>query len=92
MNNHQHFRRFQTPTSKCSLCDRMTRDTGQGVDHLCHECYDVCGIDNMINDDGNSAETRAKYEPEANRLLAVIGKRGGNVEKVKRHNSFVWPK
>jgi hypothetical protein len=92
MHDNRHFRRGRgKPTFTCAICERLTRDTGQGVDHLCHECYDICGIDNRINDDGNSAETRAKYADESDRLLAKIVKLGGNGERVKKQNSFVWP-
>jgi hypothetical protein len=78
-------------TFRCAICERMTRNTGQGVDHLCEPCYDICGIDNMINDNGDCAKTRAEYKEETDRLLKIIEKKNGNVEKVKKQNRFVWP-
>lgn len=73
----------------CHICNRMTRDTGQGVDHLCMECYEICGYDNQVNDDGADAPPPATLK-ECNRLLAVIKKRGGDAEKVKKCNQYIW--
>ena len=76
-------------TFKCQLCERNTRDTGQGVDHLCAMCFEICGMDNGINDSGSDEHG---YRDECNRLLKIIEKKGGNVERVKMHNRFVWEK
>ena len=78
----------------CAICDRRTRDTGQGVDHLCYECYEICGLDNTVNDDGsniNDVENK-NIKEECERNLAKIIKLGGNGEKVKKQNRFIWPK
>ena len=51
----KHFQRQfggRSVTFVCQVCDRRTRDTGQGVDHLCEQCFDIAGLDNEVNDDG----------------------------------------
>lgn len=80
-------------TFVCHVCERRTRDTGQGVDHLCEDCYEIAGIDNSINDNGfrPGAPEFEEYRPELERRLAHIAKLGGNVEMVKRANDFCWP-
>lgn len=47
-------RRFQRGSGvfKCIICKRNTRYTGQGVDELCLECYELASLDNQYNDDG----------------------------------------
>ena len=90
MRNRSHFSgRFGKPTFKCCICERLTRDTGQGVDHLCEPCFEICSMDNGINDAGGVDEHG--YRPECERLLKIIADKGGNVAAVKRQNSFVWP-
>jgi hypothetical protein len=80
-------------TFRCAICERMTRDTGQGVDHLCEPCFEICGMDNAINDGrfDDDGSDNSGYEKECNRLLKLIEKKGGNVAKVKKQNCFVWP-
>lgn len=93
MRNKQHFHRGQRPTFKCHLCLRMTRDTGQDVNHLCEDCYEICGIDNSINDNGYKPGEAGfeQYRAELNARIAHIAKLGGNVEEVKRQNNFAFP-
>ena len=86
---HRHFN--YRGTFVCHICNRKTRDTGQGVDHLCEPCYEICGMDNAIND-GCDASTAKSYRKECERLLKVIVKRGGDAVKVRKCNQFVWPK
>jgi len=74
---------------KCMICNRLTRYTGQDVDHLCEPCYEIAGMDNSIND-GCGDEEAASYRAECERLLKVIVKKGGDGESVKQANSFVW--
>ena len=76
-------------TFVCHVCNRKTRDTGQGVDHLCMECYEICGYDNMINDSG-ADEPDAVTLKECNRLLKKIEKRGGDAARVKKFNAYIW--
>lgn len=49
-------------------------------------------MDNAINDNGYERKNDEHgYFAECDRLLKLIEKKGGNVEKVKKQNSFVWP-
>ena len=78
-------------TFKCVSCDRRTRDTGQGVDHLCYECYELAGLDNQVNDDGRGPDTLTESErSERDQLLAKIIKLGGNAEKVKKQDNYLF--
>jgi hypothetical protein len=88
MANHKHFKRGQNPTFKCVTCERNTRDTGQGVDHLCEDCFEIAGLDNMINDSGKPVDAATLKECTAR--LAKIKKLGGNVEHVKAANTYIW--
>jgi len=76
------------PTFKCVTCHRMTRDTGQGVDHLCMECFEISGLDNQVNDSGKPCPPETLAECEL--YLAKIAKLGGNVERVKNVNEYIW--
>jgi hypothetical protein len=88
MANHKHFKRGQNPTFKCVTCERNTRDTGQGVDHLCEDCFEIAGLDNQVNDSGEPVDKATLKECTAR--LAKIKKLGGNVERVKAHNTYIW--
>lgn len=85
-----HFQRGGKPTFECDVCGRRTRDTGQGVDHLCMDCYELAGMDNHCNDAGETPE-QAGYAAEAAARLANIAKLGGDVEKVKACNGYLFP-
>jgi len=86
MAKQRNFRRGRS-TFNCICCHRLTREVDQGGTDLCQECFEICGLDNTVND--NSYDP-TEYLPEAERLLAKIAKRGGDVEAVKRQNSFLW--
>lgn len=62
-------------TFACTLCGRTTRDVDQGGTDLCPECYELCGLDNEINDDGRKPTGRE--QAHAAKLLASISKKGG---------------
>src|SRR5262252_9752809 len=81
--------RFGKPVFTCMTCKRRTRETGQGVDHLCYECYELAGLDNMVNDDGREPSPNEIVERDA--LLKLIAKKGGNTEAVKSANNYLWP-
>jgi len=86
----QYMRR--SPVFKCQVCERMTRDTGQGVDHLCEQCFDIAGLDNTVNDDGlKPGEPRfASYRAECDELLAKAVKLGSNGDLIKAANTYIW--
>lgn len=75
----------------CTCCGRATRETGDGVDHMCHQCFEIAGLDNQVNDDGLSP-CPADILAICNDHLDRIGKLGGNVEAVKAVNDFIWGK
>lgn len=90
-NNFGTFRNSRT--FKCQVCERNTRDTGQGVDHLCEDCCEISGIDNSINDNGWTPGMPEfdEYVPSLIRHLEHIRKLGGNVAEVVKQNDFCFP-
>lgn len=40
----------------CQGCDRRTRDAGNGIYHLCPECWELAGLDNQVNDNGGGLD------------------------------------
>jgi hypothetical protein len=79
----------------CQLCGRKTRvangETG-GCGDWCEQCFGIMSLDNVINDNGLEGAEALPHIAEADKLLAVIGKRGGDVAKVKRQCRFLWPR
>ena len=73
----------------CMSCGIRTRDTGDGVDHLCHDCYELAGWDNQHNDDGTppNAEQTARYVEH----LKSIASKGGDIVKVVNMNGYAFP-
>jgi hypothetical protein len=73
----------------CGVCGRKTRGDGesQGCD-LCGQCYELAGWDNHHNDNGSKPD--ADEMVTFNALLADIGKKGGDVQKVKELNDYLW--
>lgn len=99
MRKHNRFTggRFHKPTFKCWSCGRMTRDTGQiadGAQDMCRECYDIGGIDNMVNDNGfyrdHAHPEYVAARKECDQLLARIAALGGDVVAVRRHYDYIW--
>ena len=76
----------------CSLCGRKTRHTGEQSigSELCPQCYELCGMDNYCNDNGESPEA-AGYVKSRDRMIGEIAKRGGNAERVKGFCSYLFP-
>jgi hypothetical protein len=67
-------------TFTCSSCGRLTRLSGQGQDsECCFECWELAGYQNAISDGTPVADVIS----ECNHLLKSIGRRGGDVERVK---------
>ena len=91
--NHSHFRRFQSPTFNCGLCGRLTRDVGKGNADWCGQCFDIMSLDNEANDGGykkGSPELK-RVQAKAEKLLAKVAERGGDVAAVRKFCSFVFP-
>jgi hypothetical protein len=76
-------------TFKCMTCERVTRNSGQDVDHLCFECFELAGLDNMVNDNGPETLTDS-VRKEVDALVKAIAAKGGNVENVKKSNAFLF--
>lgn len=79
-------------TYLCGCCGRRTRYNG-GEAGNCLECYEIAGLDNMVND--NSYEPGSKeYEAakaECEMLYAKAVKLGGNGGEIKKWNGYIWP-
>lgn len=88
-NRGRHFRRGGGGTFKCDCCGRSTRLVEQGNPGLCTECWELAGLDNSVND---GAQTLDEVTRERDGLAAYIVKHGGDIEAVKRENSYLWPK
>ncbi len=76
----------------CGICGRRTRETDTGGTGLCFQCYEICGFDNMINDNGYQPGSQ-EYEctlSECDRLLTEAVKRGGNEQKIKGCATYIW--
>lgn len=87
--NKRHFRRGGGGVFTCRCCDRKTRHVDQPIgSELCPECDELAGLDNMVNDDCGGLEDVIASRDAA---LKSIEKKGGNVEKVKRSNGYLWP-
>lgn len=79
-------RRFTKRNLTCAGCGRGFNE--HCMDHLCPECFEIAGIDNMINDSGGS-EWNASVAVQLGHYLAAIAKKGGNVEQAKSGNDFI---
>lgn len=93
MRKHNRFEQGAS-TFICQVCDRRTRNTGQDVDHLCADCFEIAGIDNTINDGGYKPGTPDfdEFIPELIQRISRIAKLGGNVTKVMQSNTFCFPR
>lgn len=73
----------------CRCCTRKTRYAGQGIGtELCPQCYELAGIDNMLNDEGRKATDAERAE--CNRYIAEIQAKGGNIENPKKWNDYIF--
>jgi hypothetical protein len=76
----------------CAVCGRRTRENDTGGTGLCYHCYEIAGYDNMVNDSdykpGSKEYTDAKAE--CDKLLADAIKKGGNAERIKGLNGYIW--
>ena len=81
-----------SPVFKCQVCERNTRDSGQGIDHLCAQCFEIAGIDNMVNDYGYKPGMPAydDVRKQCDALLAAAVKLGSDGDKIKASNEFIW--
>lgn len=85
------FTRLNGSTFNCDVCNRLTRNTGAqpvGSTH-CPQCDEIAAFDNQMNNDGR-APTDSEMQ-HINALLADIGKKGGNMQRVRDSNEYVFP-
>jgi hypothetical protein len=77
----------------CHVCKRRTRETDTGGSGLCSHCFEIAGLDNMVNDNGYKPGTTdyADARTECDRLLADAVKKGGDEARIKGCNGFIWP-
>ena len=88
--NNSHFRRGRG-VFHCGVCGRACRDAGQSISsECCVQCYELAGIDNMVNDSGLPIDAQALAFAE--RVLAKIIEKGGDGEKAKAEFGFIWKK
>lgn len=87
MRNRSHFQRG-SGVFTCDACGRRARVVDQSNDQICQQCWDLAGLDNSVND---GAMTLAEAATERDDLFATCVARGGDPEKIKRDNSFLWP-
>lgn len=83
---HNRFERGRAPTFPCSICKRVTRETGNYLD-MCPECYELAGLDNMVND---NATPEAEWIGWRDALLAKAVKRGSDAERIRRCFTYLW--
>lgn len=83
--------RFQIGSAvfTCMGCGIRTRDTGDGVDHLCHDCFELAGWDNHHNDNGTKP-TEAEMANYIGHLKSIASK-GGDIVKVVNMNDYAFP-
>ena len=77
------------PLYNCIVCKRRTRGDGDcNSCELCAECFELAGWDNHHNDNGSKpdAEEMATF----NALLKKIVKLGGDGDRVKSLNDYLW--
>lgn len=90
--NHRHFRNVgHGSVYTCQVCGRRTRYNG-GEAGNCLECYEIAGLDNMVNDNGYKPGSKEHQDAldECNRLLEKAVKLGGNGERIKALNDYIW--
>lgn len=56
---------------------------------MCPDCYELAGMDNACNDNRTTPEQEG-YTAEIAECLENIGKRGGDVERVKASNPYLF--
>lgn len=75
-------------TFPCTICGRLTRDTDQGSTDLCMQCFDLCSLDNQVNDDGRQP-TEAEHK-QALSWVKQIKAKGGDAERAMLVNTFLF--
>lgn len=73
----------------CCCCGRRTRTVDQSADsECCPQCWDLAGLDNLVNDGGAPLSDVLK---ERDRLQAEAVKKGGDAAKIRASNPYLWP-
>lgn len=73
----------------CCICKRRTRGNHDSVQHaMCAECLELAEWDNHHNDYATlPTTTELEYYDT---LLAKIGKRGGDMDRVMNTFDYIW--
>jgi hypothetical protein len=87
MNHGKHFQRGGRGVYKCSICERSTREAGQGNDRLCPECWELAGLENSVSDNGWEDWIAAERDALVNKAV----KQGSNIEKLVANFSTLFP-
>ncbi len=84
--------RFTRGTWNCEVCGRLTRDAGQAVDHLCTQCEEILGADNMVNDNDYRPGTPDFDDTKlrCDSLLQDIETLGGDAAQVRASAGFLY--
>lgn len=81
------FARGRSVLSTCGSCGRKHRHEQA---HVCEQCWELAGYDNMINDEGLTADTvPANTFSHIEELLAAITEKGGDAERALKGNDYV---
>ena len=69
---------------KCACCGRMTRDTLNSMGEYCEQCEELLMLQNACFDGCYEVNNDPPQDKMRDKWIAIIAKRGGNVEEVKR--------
>lgn len=83
------FQRGGRGVYKCAICERSTREAGQGNDRLCPECWELAGFQNVILDEGKEALAGIKENVDYEFNSAV--KKGGNAALLRASFPELFP-
>lgn len=89
MRNRNRFTRFE-PLFNCGLCGRKTRNPDHSGTYLCGECYEIAGLDNLVNDEAMVLTPELAAERDA--LYNAAVQKGGDGDQIKKNNHFLWPR
>lgn len=74
----------------CIGCHRRTRGNRDSAQlDMCEDCFELAGLDNQINDDGRALDRDEVRERDER--LANIVRLGGDADRVRSLNDYLWP-
>ena len=78
-------------TYKCECCGRLTRDTTNSDGRYCGQCEELLMLQNAHWDGCYDVGNDEPQDKMRTKWIALIGKRGGDVESVKRQCRDIFP-